>query len=107
VGLFKKKAIPAASRRALAERHGCGPNQRGAVARCELCGAAGQISRFGAWTHFAGLEIDHVRPESMGGASDPDNLALLCRRCNRSKGHRYDAIVRLWEGARRGADSVN
>ena len=31
------------------------------------------------------LEIDHVFPVSKGGNSEPENLQLLCRSCNRSK----------------------
>jgi len=28
------------------------------------------------------LEVDHVRPQALGGSSDLDNLRLLCRSCN-------------------------
>lgn len=34
------------------------------------------------------LEIDHIIAVSKGGTSDPANLQLLCRKCNRSKGDR-------------------
>ena len=30
-------------------------------------------------------EIDHIIPVSQGGASEPDNLQVLCRSCNRKK----------------------
>lgn len=38
--------------------------------KCQICKS-----------NFA-LEIDHLKPISHGGNSDPENLRLLCRRCN-------------------------
>ncbi|TRW46385.1 HNH endonuclease [Georgenia yuyongxinii] len=35
------------------------------------------------------LQIDHVVPLHMGGTDAPENLQLLCMRCNTSKGARY------------------
>jgi 5-methylcytosine-specific restriction endonuclease McrA len=32
------------------------------------------------------LEYDHIFPYSKGGQNTADNLQLLCRRCNASKG---------------------
>ena len=32
------------------------------------------------------FEIDHIVPESKGGEAILENLQLLCRHCNRSKG---------------------
>lgn len=43
---------------------------------CVQCGAGNYI------------EFDHVIPFSMGGASTPGNLQLLCRECNLKKGAR-------------------
>lgn len=40
---------------------------------CRYCGATDD------------LQIDHVCPLSRGGTNDPDNLAVACRPCNRSK----------------------
>jgi hypothetical protein len=34
------------------------------------------------------LELDHVIPWSLGGATSVGNLQLLCRRCNQAKGNR-------------------
>lgn len=40
---------------------------------CQCCGST------------ANLEYDHIIPYSCGGGSDPSNIQLLCRPCNRSK----------------------
>jgi 5-methylcytosine-specific restriction endonuclease McrA len=32
------------------------------------------------------LSVDHIRPRSLGGSDDFDNLQTLCRRCNSRKG---------------------
>ncbi len=42
-----------------------------------LCAACGSCDR---------IEIDHILPVALGGSSDPHNLQLLCRPCNRTKG---------------------
>jgi hypothetical protein len=34
-------------------------------------------------------EIDHIMPVLLGGSSDPWNLQLLCRRCNRLKSDKH------------------
>ncbi len=34
------------------------------------------------------LEVDHIVPVARGGTNDIDNLQILCRRCNASKGAR-------------------
>jgi 5-methylcytosine-specific restriction endonuclease McrA len=31
------------------------------------------------------LEIDHIIPLALGGSNDPDNLQILCKKCNRKK----------------------
>lgn len=33
-------------------------------------------------------EPDHITPWSMGGKDHIDNLIVICRKCNQSKGHR-------------------
>ncbi len=86
---FKKKAIPAASRRGLAAANGAVP-LRTTEASCHYCGAPGRIHWITtSWVWFEKLEMDHVHPESLGGDSSPANLVLACRRCNRSKGARH------------------
>ena len=40
---------------------------------CQCCGSS------------YSLEYDHIVPFSCGGSSNPSNIQLLCRKCNRSK----------------------
>lgn len=47
--------------------------------RCDRC------DRPLSWDDFT---IDHIDPHSKGGKSRLENAALMCRRCNSSKGHR-------------------
>lgn len=89
---FKKGCIPADTRVAIAERMGVGPGQQRSVG-CAKCGATGTIRRWMGyrgkpikWTTFDDLELDHIVAESKGGSHHPDNIQLLCRFCNRSKG---------------------
>lgn len=95
---MSKKAIPEATRRAVAERYGCRPGFS-VEAKCHYCKAIGVITwhrlysgKPSKWVTFS-LELDHVIAESRGGSMDPDNFVLACRACNRSKGTR-DAPAR-------------
>lgn len=63
----RKATIPAALRWEVWERDDF---------RCRRCGAR----RF--------LEVDHVHPEALGGATTLDNLQTLCHPCNADKGAR-------------------
>jgi hypothetical protein len=47
---------------------------------CQSCGATPRDG--------VKLEIDHIKPVSMGGSDDLDNLQVLCRECNLGKGAR-------------------
>lgn len=89
--LTKKRAIPNATRRAVAEAHGVTRGTDSEVP-CHYCGAIGRIHWFDTytgrgfgWVAVSGLEFDHVIPESRGGLGTPDNVVLACRPCNRSK----------------------
>lgn len=92
-GKYRKRAIPAATRRAVAERFGASPGCGRHPAACAYCGRPGSIywpklgnGRPGAWVNFPDLELDHITPERSGGTSTPDNITLACRPCNRHKG---------------------
>ena len=50
--------------------------------RCQICGKG---IRDGV-----ALEVDHIKPVSLGGTSDENNLRTLCFDCNRGKGATYD-----------------
>lgn len=39
----------------------------------------------------AQLTLDHLRPHSLGGSNDADNLVTACKRCNDSRGDRSQA----------------
>lgn len=98
-GHFKKRAITAAVRREVALRYGAMPGGR-ASARCHYCQRAGTITWFQqrrgeGWPHFAGLELDHVDPEILGGVGSAENLVLACLPCNRGKGARTPMDWRL------------
>jgi len=45
--------------------------------RCRACGFKDRLT----------LEIDHVKPRSLGGSDDLDNLQVLCSFCNNTKGN--------------------
>ena len=78
---------------------------------CQLCGKIGELKPlyFGymafekcpAWyckdkgaissifPNYIAFEIDHIKPECLGGELQIENLQLACRSCNRSKGKKH------------------
>jgi 5-methylcytosine-specific restriction endonuclease McrA len=91
---YGKRTVPSATRQAVAIRVGAIPGGGSqAVGLCAQCGQPGRIcwrkrmdGKPSAWVHFAGLELDHIHPERLGGGDGPENIQLLCRPCNRRKG---------------------
>ncbi|WP_438291776.1 HNH endonuclease [Streptomyces sp. HUAS TT7] len=53
--------------------------------RAKAIAANPQCSRCGSTRDLTG---DHIIPLSKGGTSALSNIAVLCRRCNSSKGNR-------------------
>jgi 5-methylcytosine-specific restriction endonuclease McrA len=43
--------------------------------QCEYC-------HYPEFLSTSPLTIDHIKPQSLGGSDDVDNLASACRRCN-------------------------
>lgn len=83
---MKKKAIPSKLKSQVVLR------DKGI---CQICGLQGTIVDLG-WeikayqdikhSYQCSFEIDHIVPECKGGQAILENLQLLCRHCNRSKG---------------------
>jgi 5-methylcytosine-specific restriction endonuclease McrA len=58
--------------------------------QADLCGRDTPYGMLGCQQPLNGkYEIDHIMPIELGGSNWPENLQLLCRTCNRSKGHRH------------------
>lgn len=53
--------------------------------RCEYC-------RLPQHVYPPRFHVEHVRARSHGGTDEPENLALACPRCNRTKGPNLSAI---------------
>jgi hypothetical protein len=48
---------------------------------CQYCGVRASDG--------ARLEVDHIKPKSLGGSGDPENLKTSCWSCNMGKSDRY------------------
>ena len=59
--------------------------KRNGVTHCRHCNVALDYEQ-GLQPNSA--EPDHLIPYSMGGKDHVDNLEVICRQCNQSKGHR-------------------
>ncbi len=53
-----------------------------------------QCSYCSEWIAPRSAEVDHVVPLSRGGSHGPDNLAIACRPCNRSKSNK---LLHEWQ----------
>ena len=53
--------------------------------RCALCGTTRDERP---------LHVDHIKPRSMGGKTEYENLQVLCSKCNLSKGNQDDSDFR-------------
>lgn len=52
---------------------------------CEYCHSSERLSA-------SRFTIDHIKPRSLGGSDDLENLALACRRCNE---RRYNFVASI------------
>lgn len=54
--------------------------------RCEYC------RRYKVMLGETFFEVEHILPRSLGGSTEPGNLAFACRRCNLLKSDKITAI---------------
>lgn len=54
------------------------------LTHCPLCGT---LLNYSVGRTPASAEADHIIPHSLGGADTLDNLRIICRRCNQSRGN--------------------
>jgi len=88
-----RKNVPNAARRAACEAAGAaiGKTVRVQCASCAFVGEVDWRPDYAYWPMVSGLEFDHIVPLAAGGPNVADNLQLLCRPCNRSKGAKTHA----------------
>lgn len=71
---MNRKSVSAENRREVIKR---------AKDFCEYCRSNSKFSD-------SPFDLDHILPESKGGKSEPDNLALACHGCNLFKSNRTE-----------------
>ena len=62
---------------------------------CRVCGRSGEVRKGGTDFVIEGyipFEVDHIIPLAAGGSDEIDNLHIICRTCNRSKGDTPDLL---------------
>ncbi len=57
------------------------------VTNCPLCGC---ILDYTQGRQPNSPEADHILPHSRGGTDTLDNIRIICRRCNQSRGNRRE-----------------
>lgn len=60
------------------------------VTNCPLCGT---ILDYTQGRHPTSAEVDHIIPHSLGGQDTLDNVRVICRRCNQSRGNRTETTT--------------
>lgn len=61
---------------------------------CQLCNK--KVSKFGNRDWYREKQcghVDHIFPRCLGGQNNDENLTLLCRTCNLSKGQKSEKII--------------
>lgn len=58
--------------------------QADGLTHCPLCGT---LLNYRIGRTPASAEVDHIIPHSRGGTDTPDNVRIICRRCNQSRGN--------------------
>ncbi len=78
------RAFTESQKRAAYERQTAIAKKRG-VSNCPMCAnGTGGADATRTWC-FEEMEGDHIVPWSRGGKTVPENLQMLCRRCNATK----------------------
>jgi hypothetical protein len=78
------------------------PSTTGPPGTATLCGRKICFSNYGIVGAKGAWEVEHSRPQALGGTHPGNNKYAACIPCNREKGHRWSTrTVRAWNGQRR------